>query len=252
MLVQWDFVKQKKAEGLIRHIGFSFHASPEQLDRLLSEHPETEFVQLQINYADWDNPNVNSGLCHEIARRHGVSVTVMEPLKGGALASPAPAVQEVLKAADPDRSFASWGIRFAASLDGIITVLSGMSALDQMDDNLSFMKNFVPLSVPEQEVIAKARDALKEGREIACTACRYCTPGCPMQIAIPDIFAAMNEYRRYKNAYQFNRNYGLAVKDGGSAADCIGCGQCEGVCPQHLGIIELLGSIAKEVESLNA
>ena len=243
----WDFVKEQKEKGLIRHWGFSYHASPELLERLLNEHPEVDFVQLQINYADWDNPNVAARKNYEICRAHGKPITVMEPVKGGALADPIPSVQKIMKDADPDASFASWAIRYVASMDGIITVLSGMSALEQMEDNLSYMKDFKPLSEAEQEVIRKVQEALREGTEIPCTACHYCTEGCPMQIAIPEIFAAVNEFRRYKNPVHFRRNYGLATLNGGKADQCIACGQCEGACPQQLPIIELLKNTVEEL-----
>ena len=244
----WDYVKELKAEGKIKYYGFSFHDSPELLEKLLTEHPDVDFIQLQINYADWDNPNVASRANYEVARKHGVSITVMEPVKGGGLANPIPEVQKILKDADPDASFASWAIRYVASMDGIITVLSGMSNLAQMEDNLSYMKDFKPLTQEEQGVIRRAQVALNAAGEIPCTACHYCTDGCPMQIAIPEIFAAINEYKRYHNDFQMHRNYGLATRDGGKASDCIGCGQCEGACPQHLPIIELLKECAGTAE----
>ncbi len=244
----WDFLKELKDKGLVKHYGFSFHASPELLDELLTKHPDVEFVQLQINYADVDNPNVQSKAVYDVARKHGKSVTVMEPVKGGGLANPNPSVQKILKEADPDASFASWAIRYVASMDGIITVLSGMSTLDQMKDNVSYMKDFKPLSSEEQEVIRRAQAALKEGDEIPCTACHYCTKGCPMQIAIPEIFAAYNEFQRYHNPIHLDRNYKEAVKNGGMASECLQCGQCEGICPQSLPIIELLKKCADLAE----
>ena len=193
----WDFAKELKAKGLIKYYGFSFHAGPKLLDKLLTEHPDVDFIQLQINYADWDNPEVASRECWEVARRHGVSVTVMEPVKGGALADPVPAVKDIFKTADPDASCASWAIRFVASLDGIITVLSGMSNIEQMEDNLSYMRDFKPLSDSEREVIKQAQKALQEVETIPCTACRYCVKGCPMSIDIPAIFKAENEILKY-------------------------------------------------------
>lgn len=246
----WEFMKQKKEEGLIRNIGFSFHSSPEMLDDLLTKHPETDFVQLQINYADWNDANINSRMCYETARKHGVKITVMEPVKGGGLASPSPAVERILKDANPDASCASWAIRFAASLDGILTVLSGMNTLEQMEDNLSYMKEFKPLSEAEQEVITRAQAALKEDNSIRCTGCRYCTPGCPMQIAIPEIFASMNEYLRYHDRLKFRRNYGIAVRNGNDASACIQCGQCEQACPQRLTIIQYLQDTRAKLNEL--
>ncbi|MCR5279138.1 MAG: aldo/keto reductase, partial [Lachnospiraceae bacterium] len=151
----WDFVKEQKAKGRIKYFGFSFHDSPATLEKLLTEHPEVDFIQLQINYADWESDNVQSRACYEIARKHGKSITVMEPVKGGALANPIPEVQTILKEANPNASFASWAIRYVASLDGILTVLSGMSNIEQMQDNLSYMKDFKPLSEAEQATIRR-------------------------------------------------------------------------------------------------
>lgn len=236
----WNYVKGLKEKGLIKHYGFSFHSSPEMLEKLLTEHPDVDFVQLQINYADWENPNVASRRNYEVARKHGKSITVMEPIKGGSLANPIDSVKKLFTDANPNTSFASWAIRYVASLDGIITVLSGMSNIEQMEDNLSYMKEFKPLTADEQEVIKKAQVALQEANEIPCTACHYCTEGCPMNINIPDIFAAINENSRYPSDFALKRNYNMATKERGKASDCIECGQCESVCPQQLKIIDLL------------
>ena len=191
----WDYVKGLKEEGLVKNYGFSFHATPELLDKILTEHPDVDFIQLQINYADWENPSVTSRANYEVARKHGVPIVVMEPVKGGTLANPPMSVQEILKAADPGASLPSWAIRYVASLPGILTVLSGMSNIEQMKDNLSYMKPsaFKPLSKEEQEVIAKAQEALAAIPSIPCTGCNYCAPGCPMNIPIPDIFSARNK-----------------------------------------------------------
>ena len=245
----WDFVKELKEKGLVRHYGFSFHATPELLDELLTSHPDVDFVQLQINYADWENPDVQSRRCYEIARRHGKPVTVMEPVKGGALADPPAPVQALLRLADPKASFASWGIRYAASLDGILAVLSGMSNIAQMKDNLSYMKSFRPLDEAEQEVIRKSRIAFASAGSIPCTACHYCTDGCPMGIPIPEIFAARNRQIIFGEEEAGKAAYEAAVAGAGRASDCIGCGQCEGQCPQHLSVIELLQSCAEALEN---
>ena len=236
----WDFVKEQKSKGLIKHYGFSFHADPELLEYLLNEHPDVDFIQLQINYADWDNPGVASAQCYEIARRHGKSMTVMEPVKGGALANPPQGVQEIFKAADPNASFASWAIRYVASMDGIITVLSGMSNIAQMEDNLSYMSDFKPLTPAEQGVIRAAQAELKKDDSIKCTACHYCTEGCPMGIAIPEIFAVKNGEIKKPSWNGGRQAYAIATQGKGKASECIECGQCEGACPQHLGIIDLL------------
>ena len=244
----WDFVKEQKAKGLIRHYGFSFHADPELLEELLTAHPDVDFVQLQINYADWENPGVASRECWEIARRHGKSITIMEPVKGGALADPIPEVKEILNAANPNASAASWAIRFAASLDGIITVLSGMSDLAQMKDNLSYMKDFKPLTDEEQAVILRAQAALNGDRTvIPCTACHYCTDGCPMNIPIPEIFHIAN-HQRGNEAFRGRREYTIATTDKGKASDCVECGQCVNACPQQIEVIKRLKECAERFE----
>ena len=243
----WDFVKEQKAKGLIKYYGFSFHADPELLEELLTDHPDVDFVQLQINYADWENPGVSSRECWEIARKHGKSITIMEPVKGGALANPVPEVQEILKAADPNASVASWAIRFAASLDGIITVLSGMSNIEQMRDNLSYMKEFKPLTEAEQAVILRARAALDGDRSVPCTACHYCTDGCPMNIPIPEIFTVKNR-QRGNEAFRGRREYTIATTGRGKASDCVECGQCENACPQQIKVISHLKECAAQFE----
>ena len=244
----WDFVKEQKTKGLIRHFGFSFHASPKLLDRLLTEHPEVDFVQLQINYADWENPGVASRENYEVARKHGKSITVMEPVKGGALASPIPDVRKIFDEANPDTSYASWAIRYVASLDGIITVLSGMSDIAQMEDNLSYMRSFTPLTQEEQATIRRAQFAMEKSDSIKCTGCHYCTDGCPMQIPIPDIFSACNEQIVYGNKEKGQDMYDKAVSGNGKASECIHCLQCEQACPQHLPITRLLEEAAGKYE----
>ncbi len=241
----WDFVKEQKEKGLIKHWGFSFHASPEVLDMILTEHPDAEFVQLQLNYADWENPDVTSRANYEMARKHGKSIVVMEPVKGGALANPPKEVQEIFRSVDPNASFASWAIRYAASLDGIITVLSGMSNIDQMKDNLSYMKDFKPLDAKEQEAVRKAQEAINGVKSIPCTACHYCTEGCPMQIPIPEIFAARNKQLVWGQLESGNEDYAKLTENSSSAGDCIACGQCENACPQQIKVIERLKECAK-------
>ena len=237
----WDYVKGLKEKGLVKHYGFSFHGTPELLDELLTKHPDVEFVQLQINYADWEDENVQSRKCYETVRKHNKPVTVMEPVKGGKLADPSAVIKDEFTKANPDASCASWAIRFVASLEGILVVLSGMSSVEQMEDNLSFMKDFKPLDENEQEVIRKVQTILKEDKQIKCTACHYCTEGCPMSIGIPEIFALQNQKILYNlTDEQISRDYMFATMRKGKASDCIECGQCEGACPQHLPIIGLL------------
>ncbi len=236
----WDFVKEQKAKGLIRYFGFSFHAGPELLDQVLTEHPEVDFIQLQLNYADWENPSVTSRANYEVARRHGKSITVMEPVKGGTLADPPEAVKKLFREYHPDMSYASWAIRFVASLDGIITVLSGMSDIEQMKDNLSYMKDFKPLNEEEQRIIWKAQRILGNSSTIPCTACHYCTEGCPKQIRIPEIFSAMNKQLGNGQMAEAKKDYQKAISEGHKASDCVGCRQCEKACPQHLPIVNEL------------
>lgn len=244
----WDFVKELKANGTIRHYGFSFHDSPELLDKLLTEHPDVDFVQLQINYADWENPEVQSRACYEVARKHGKQVVIMEPVKGGALANPPEQVKALFDAAKPGASYASWALRFAASLDGVLAVLSGMSNLEQVDDNLATMSDFQPLNDAEQKVIQQAQHILGNSAAIACTACHYCTAGCPKKIAIPEIFAAANKQLANGQKAEAAAAYAAATAEGGKASACIHCKQCERICPQHLPITDLLGRCAAMFE----
>lgn len=244
----WDFLQERKAEGLIRHLGFSFHDSAAELERLLTAHPEMEFVQLQINYADWENEIIDSKGCYEMARRHEKPVIIMEPVKGGALAALPEKLATLLWAAEPEASLPSWAIRFAAGLEGIVTVLSGMSSLEQMEDNLSFMKAFRPLDLREREAVEQVRQGLQNMPHIACTSCRYCVKGCPQGIPIPGIFKAMNNYLIHDNLPGAKGNYAFATREGGLASGCVQCGQCESVCPQHLPIIRDLARAAELLE----
>jgi predicted aldo/keto reductase-like oxidoreductase len=244
----WDFVAEQKKKGTIRYAGFSYHSGPELLDRLLTEHPEVDFVQLQINYEDWENPRIASRANYEVARKHGKSIVVMEPIKGGRLAMPPKKVRELLQSYDPEASPASWAIRFAASLDGIITVLSGMSTLGQVEDNISFMKDFRPLSEEEQDILRQARELLGSTGEIACTACRYCMKGCPKNIPIPEIFEAANRQLGSGQLESAKQAYARATRRKGKASDCIRCRQCEEACPQHLPVTELLEQCSEMLE----
>ena len=243
----WDFVKEQKEKGLIRHWGFSFHADPELLEELLEAHPEAEFVQLQINYADWENPGVASRRNLEICRAHGKPVVVMEPVKGGILADPIPTVRAVFDETGRDVSYASWAIRFALGLDGVSTVLSGMSSLAQMEDNLRTMQPFRKLDEEEMALIHRAQRALEEDKSIPCTACHYCAKGCPMNIPIPEIFGVVNR-RKGSPEFRTLREYNIVTQGRGKASECIACGQCEGVCPQSLPVIQLLQKCREELE----
>ena len=247
-LQAWDFMKQVKAQGKAKHIGFSFHDSAEALEDILKNHPEMEFVQLQINYADWESDSVQSRKCYQVARKYNKPVIIMEPVKGGSLATMTPEVQKLFKDTNPNASIPSWAIRYCASLEGIITVLSGMSNEEQLNDNVSYMEDFQPLTDSERQVVAKAVEILNNTPTIPCTACKYCVDGCPQKINIPGVFSAMNNYTLYNNLPGAKGSYQNAVKDGGKAGDCIQCGNCEAHCPQHIQIIEELKKAAATLE----
>ena len=242
----------KKKEGLVRHAGFSFHDTPEVLDQILTRHPEMEFVQLQINYLDWESPWVQSRACYEVAERHGKPVIVMEPVKGGTLARIDGEAEKLFRQYDPDMSVPSWAVRFAASLPGVMVVLSGMSDLEQMRDNLGYMEDFRPLTEAEKDMCFEAAGIINSRIAIPCTGCSYCTEGCPMKIAIPRYFSLYNEDMREhleEKGWTINfTNYDVLTHSFGKASQCIECGQCEGICPQHLPIINYLRDVARHYE----
>lgn len=244
----WDFLAGQKKEGRIKHLGFSQHASADFLDEMLNLHPDMEFVQLQINYADWESSIIQSGKCYEVARKHGKPVIIMEPVKGGALAKLPKQAAGILKDADPGVSPASWAIRFAASLEGVITVLSGMSTLDQMKDNISYMEHFAPLGSGELTVIEKARKALTAIPQVPCTDCKYCMKGCPQNVAIPGTFKVINDYLIYHDLASVQGSYKWETMNFAKASACIGCGQCEAVCPQSIKIVDELAKASKVLE----
>lgn len=237
----WAFCREKKEKGEIRSLGFSYHGDPELLDRLLTAHPEVDFVQLQINYVDWDSEAIFSGRNYEVCRKHGKDMVVMEPVKGGFLANLKPELAEEFQALDPNASPASYALRFVGSLPGIKMVLSGMNAMEQLTDNMNTFADFKPLSQAEQAAVKTVARGLLSMPVVPCTDCRYCCKGCPMGINIPDIFKGYNMLLTF-GAHDRPHFYydGLLATGSGRASACVGCGQCEAACPQHIPIIETL------------
>ncbi len=242
----WEFLQEIKQKGLAKNVGFSFHDSAEMLDDLLAKHPEVDFVQLQLNYIDWESDAVQSRKCYEVARKHNKPIIVMEPVKGGSLASMPDDIAKPLLECTKDASLASWAMRWVASLDGVFMVLSGMSDMDQINDNVKTFDALTPLSPDELVALDKTIENINNCDSIPCTICNYCVKGCPVSINIPQMFRAANTAIIYKNFSGAQGTYNWVAAEGGVPADCIECGQCEDVCPQHISIIEEL----KKVESV--
>lgn len=243
----YETALELKAEGKIRHFGISFHDRPAVLEQILTEYPQIEVVQIQFNYVDYEDPAVESRRCYEVCRKFGKPVIVMEPVKGGSLANLPERAAEILNALHGG-SPAGYAIRFAAGFEGMMMVLSGMSSLEQMEENIGFMRDFRPLDDRELEAVGKVREVFRSMNLIPCTACRYCVEGCPQQISIPDLFAVMNAkqiHRDWNADYYYNE---VHTKRGGKAGDCVKCGRCESACPQHLPIRELLERTAEVFE----
>ena len=250
-LACFDWILDKKKQGFVKSAGFSFHDKAELLDEILTAHPEMEFVQLQINYLDWESEWIQSRACYEVALKHDKKVIVMEPVKGGTLVSVPEAVETLFTNYNKQDSIASWAIRFAAGLDNVVMVLSGMSNMGQMDDNTSFMKEFKPLNAAELALLREAVDLINADIAIPCTACEYCLEGCPEHIAIPQYFSLYNENMRETKDKSWTANmiyYEQLSQHFSKASACIECGVCESVCPQHIKIISRLEEVAEHFE----
>ncbi len=242
----WDFAFEMKKQGKVKHVGFSFHDSAAVLDEILTAHPEVEFVQLQLNYYDWENQDVQSRECHEVALKHNKPIIVMEPVKGGTLANLPTQVEELLKQKRPTDSVASWALRYAGSLTNVVMVLSGMSTLEQLNDNISFMNDIEPISDEEHKLLLEVVDAFNKKPIIPCTDCKYCVEDCPMGINIPELFKVMNHHKKFgfddknpTNKWAFQNRTGDS-----RPSSCVACGACEAHCPQKIQIIDELVKIA--------
>jgi len=243
----FEIVKELKNEGKIKHIGISFHDKAAVLEKILSERPEIEVVQIQFNYADFDDPGIESYKCYQICEKYHKPVIIMEPVKGGGLVNLPNRAKELLNDYNPEVSIASYALRFCASFEQVFMVLSGMSNIEQMEDNLRTMSSFVPFSEKEYALVEQVKDILKHEDMIACTACQYCIVECPKRIAIPDVFADYNAKKQF-NDWNSSYYYGVHTSGKGKASDCIKCGKCEKVCPQHLLIRDHLVQVSEMFE----
>jgi predicted aldo/keto reductase-like oxidoreductase len=245
----WEFLRKLKDQGKIRHYGFSYHDNPENLDIILTRHPDAELVQLQINYLDWDSKDVQSRRLYDVVRKHNKPFSIMEPVKGGLLAGKGSSIEKVFRDKNPNSSVASWAVRFAASLEGLMVMLSGMTTMEMLEDNMNTIDNLKPLSEDEMKVVRKAVEVLNNTPGVPCTGCRYCVPNCPMKITIPALMDIYNEYLKY-NAIANNNIFAfmMAIKDGGKPSQCIGCKACEDHCPQRIGISEVMHKLAPVYE----
>ena len=237
-----------KEEGKIKHLGISFHDTAEMLEQILQDHDEIEIVQIQFNYADYESASVQSKKVYEVCRKFNKQVLVMEPVKGGGLVNLPEEAKKIFDDLNQNMSYASYAIRFAASFDGMYKVLSGMSNFDQLKDNVDYMKEFIPLNDKEMDAALKVGQMLRNMGGIPCTACRYCVEGCPMSISIPDLFSCYNSKVQFQD-WNAGYYYNVHTQDGhGKASDCIKCGMCENICPQHLEIRKLLTKVAETFE----
>ena len=246
----WSFFRGIKEKGIVKHIGFSFHGTPEELDYVFTNHPEMEMVQLQLNYLDWENPEVQARRCYEIARKHNKPVTVMEPTKGGLLAGGNSEAAELLRKANPDVSVASWAFRYVAGLDGLITALSGMESIDHIRDNAKTLNNFKPLTEEEHNLILKAVEIINATPRIPCTSCRYCVPNCPKEIQIPAFINMYNSLLVHQQKSSTGYTFETMTRFMKPPSECIKCKECEMHCPQHIEISDILEKLAEAMAEI--
>ena len=241
----WGFLRGLKEQGIAKHIGFSFHGTPEELEMLLDKHDYIELVQLQINYLDWENPTVQSRRLYEIARSHDTPISIMEPNKGGWLAGETSDAGLLMKSVNPSASVASWAFRYLMELEGVAVILSGVGTISEIEDNIKTFNENKPLTAQERDIIKQAVDIFNAAPTVPCTSCFYCMPHCPQKIAIPTFLGMYSNYRIYKNPDTLRHTYSMF---GGQAKLCVSCGACEKVCPQHLEISKYMADIAKLAE----
>lgn len=244
----WGYLSELKSQGAIKHMGFSYHGTADDLDEILAKHPETEFVQLQINYLDWDNPQIMSRRLHEVARKHNIPIVIMEPVRGGLLASEASPVAKFLHSANPDVSIASWAMRFAAQQSGVLVTLSGMTSMEQMTDNIATFSDLKPLTADESAILDEAVKILNSVPRIDCTDCHYCVKGCPSNILIPKMIDLLNDSTVHKTLWSLSRLYGILTRRTGKASDCTACRACEEICPQKLDIVDAMAQVTTVFE----
>lgn len=243
----WDFAQEQKVAGKIRYVGFSIHDDAECLDRLLTAHPEMDFVQLQVNYLDWDDPKFDAKRLMEVAAAHGKPVIIMEPARGGVLCKLPEDIAGILEEAKPGSTPAEWAYRFCWNLPNVIAVLSGMSTIDQARENLASYRDNKPFDDSERAALEKVMGELRSTASVPCTACGYCIEGCPSHVKIPDIMALLNLEEMTRDREFVKGLYSWQAAEG-RASECIRCGACEDMCPQGIGIIEQLERAAEQYE----